>query len=292
MLRYNVYIVIGQGPMLHDESSRPRSGSSVSEAGSFMRVQVVAAGATSGPGLPLSTFVVDDVLAIDAGALGWFAPPARQATIHDVFLTHSHIDHIAGLAVMLDNVYGIVPEPPRVHGLPATLKAIQDHVFNDCLMPDFIKLSETLPPFLTLHPLAAGAPVAAGKYTVTAYAVDHSVPTVSYVVDDGTHAFAILTDTAPVPHVIEEFARIPRLRAVFLEASFPNQKADLAAVSLHHTSEQFLDAARGFPPNVKIFAIHIKPRFAERVTAEIEAGGLANVEVATPGQIVDVAFFD
>ena len=42
-----------------------------------MRVQVVGAAADAA-GHALSTYIVDGVLAVDAGALGWCAPPATR----------------------------------------------------------------------------------------------------------------------------------------------------------------------------------------------------------------------
>ena len=82
--------------------------------------------------------------------------------------------------------------------------------------------------------------------------------------------------------------RSPRLRAVFLEASFPDSLADVAEVSRHLTASQFLAAARLFPPSVAVYAAHIKPRFVGEIAATIRGAGLPNVRVAEPGQTVEV----
>lgn len=71
-----------------------------------MRLHVVT-GSANCPGHPLSCLLIDDRVAVDAGALGWFAPPETQALVQHVLLTHSHIDHTAGLPIFLDNVYGL-----------------------------------------------------------------------------------------------------------------------------------------------------------------------------------------
>ena len=239
-----------------------------------MRVEVIAPGPTC-PGHPTTTLLIDGALAIDAGALGWFAPPVTQAAVRHVLLTHSHIDHIAGLPVFVDNVYQLAAEPPTVLGLPETLDALRRHVFNGTLMPDFVELGRTMAPFFHTRPLALGAPVRLGRYAVTAQAVDHTVPTVAYTIDDGEAVVAVVTDTAPVPGLIAELARLPRLRAVYLEASFPARLADLAALTKHHTTAEFLAAARSLP--VPVYAIHVKPRYADEVLTELRAAALGNV---------------
>jgi ribonuclease BN (tRNA processing enzyme) len=253
-----------------------------------MQVQVVGAAAAAGTGFPLQTFVLDGVLAVDAGALGWFDTLDRQAAVRDVLLTHSHIDHLAGLPVFLDNVYRLAPEPPSVHAPGPTLAALRGHLFNDHIVPDFIRLSEMHSPFLRLCPVAVGVPFAVGHYRVTAFDVEHTAPTVVYLIDDGTAAAAVFGDTAPVPGVYADLARDPRLRAVFLEASFPDALADVAAASKHLTASQFLDAARQFPPGVAVYAVHIKPRFFAEIASVIRSAGLPNVHVAEPGQTVEV----
>lgn len=252
-----------------------------------MRVQVVGS-AAGGAGFPLSTFVIDGKLAVDAGALGWFDTPDRQAAVRDILLTHCHIDHVAGLPVFLDTVYRLTPEPPTVYAAQPTLQALRDHLFNDCLMPDFIRLGETLPPFVRVCPILPGRPFAAGAYLVTAVELEHIVPTVGYLIDDGTDAVAVLTDTAPIPALFAEVARTPRLKAVFLEASFPDALPEIAAISKHMTAGEFLAAARQFPEAVNVYAIHVKPRFFAEIAATIRAEDLPNVRVAEPGQVIEV----
>jgi ribonuclease BN (tRNA processing enzyme) len=253
-----------------------------------MRVRVVGAAMAGGSGFALSTFVLDGILAIDAGALGWFAEPAEQARVRDILLTHAHIDHIAGLAGYIENVYQTGPEPPGIHAPRPVLDTLQAHLFNDHLMPDFVALSRTLPPFIRFCPLTPGEPYAIGPYRITSWPVDHPVPTVAYLIDDGTSAMAVVTDTAPVPHVLRQIADHPRLRAVFLEASFPDELAGLAATTKHLTTSQFVAGARLIPPHVPVYAVHVKPRYADRVRREIRTAGLPHAVLAEPMQIVEL----
>src|SRR6266478_2567694 len=43
----------------------------------------------------LTSYLINDTLAIDAGALGIFAGHAEQARVRHVLISHSHADHIA-----------------------------------------------------------------------------------------------------------------------------------------------------------------------------------------------------
>ncbi len=236
-----------------------------------MRVDIVS-GRDGLPGHALSTFIIDGVLSVDAGGLGWAAPPAELAYVTDILLTHAHLDHTAGLPVFVDTVYGLTSDPPTVYALPETLADLRAHMFNGRLMPDFVALSQRLPPFLTLCPVPVGRAFPVGRYAVTAWPVDHPVPTVAYLVDDGSTAVAFVTDTLPVPEVVAAIGRHPRLETLYLEATFPDAQADLALVSGHLTVSQYLALADLVPRTVRVRPIHIKPKFAAAVTAELRRG--------------------
>ena len=236
----------------------------------------------------LSSYVIDDVVAVDAGGLGFQGALADQARIRNVFLTHSHIDHLASLPIFLENVYGVHPDGVVVHGSAAVLDCLQRDVFNDRLMPDFIRISrERKPPFLRLSLLEDGRPATADGLRVTPVSVDHAVPTFAFVIEGPTTAVAVVTDTAPTEAIWRQCRRTPNLKAVFLEASFPNCAARLADLSGHLTSAQFVQEAKKVGPEVQIIAVHLKPRTHDQVTAEVLSAGLPNVQIAEPGRVYE-----
>ncbi len=236
----------------------------------------------------LSSYVIDDSVAVDAGGLGFHGALADQARVRNVFLTHSHIDHLASLPIFLENVYGAHPEGVVVHGGAAVLDCLQRDVFNDRLMPDFIRISrERTPAFLRLSLLEEGRTVTADGLRLTPVAVDHVVPTFAFVIEGPETAVAVVTDTAPTEAIWRRCRETPNLKAVFLEASFPNSAAPLAALSRHLTSGQFIHEAKMVGPDVQIIAVHLKPRTHDQVTAEVLGHGLPNVRIAEPGRVYE-----
>jgi ribonuclease BN (tRNA processing enzyme) len=252
-----------------------------------MRLEVLLTGSPA-PGHALTGFVLDGTLAIDAGPLGTFGTLAQQAAIEHVLLTHAHIDHVAGLPILLDTVYRLRSTPPTVYGTQATLEILQNDLFNDRLMPDFISLSNVLTPFLQLKQFEPNRQFQIGRYNITPLPVDHTIPTVAYLIDDQTSAIAIITDTAPIPGVMQALACESRLKAVFLECSFPTRLHDIATVSKHLTTTSFAEMVRYLPATVPVYAIHIKPRLYDEIAKELSELDMTNVRIADAGMVVEV----
>jgi cAMP phosphodiesterase len=236
----------------------------------------------------LSSYVIDGVIAIDAGGIGFHGSLADQARIRHVFLTHSHIDHLASLPIFLDNVHNAYPECVCVHGGEAVLDCLRRDVFNDRLWPDFVRISrERRPPYLRLSQLEDGRPVEAEGLRVTPVAVDHAVPTFAFIVEGADAAAAVVTDTAPTRAVWERCRRTANLKAVFLEASFPNADSFIAGLAKHLTADQFIGEAGKLGPDLQVFAVHLKARTHEQTAAEVLAHGLPNVRIAEPGRVYE-----
>src|ERR1700756_2958055 len=107
----------------------------------------------------VSSYLINDAVAVDAGSLGFHGTPQKQEAIRHVFLTHSHSDHTASLPIFVENVWTPAPNCPRVYGSPETLDGVQRHILNNVMWPDFIALSRVMPPFLELCPLQDEVPV-------------------------------------------------------------------------------------------------------------------------------------
>ncbi len=252
-----------------------------------MRVMLVPS-AGGRPYHYLSSYVIDGVIAVDAGALGFHVPLADQARVRHVFLTHSHIDHLASLPIFLENVYNTHPECVCIHGNAALMDCLRRDLFNDRLWPDFVRISaERSPPYLRLSLLEEGRPVEAEGLRVTPAAVDHVVPTFAFVIEGAGAAVAVVTDTAPTEAVWERCRRTPTLKAVFLEASFPNSGSLMAGLARHLTADQFIEEARKVGPGVQVYAVHLKARTHEQTAAEVLGHGLPNVHIAEPGRVYE-----
>jgi ribonuclease BN (tRNA processing enzyme) len=227
----------------------------------------------------VTSFLINKTVAVDAGCLGFYGTPQQQEAVQHVFLTHSHADHTASLPIFAENAWTPAGNPLRVWGIPPTLDAVQRHIFNDIMWPDFIALSDKMPPYLHLCTLRPEVPVEASGLAITPIEVNHLVPTVGYVLSDGVGAVIIAGDTGPTTRLWEVAHQTAGLRAVFLEACFPNSMSRLAEVTFHLTPEMFRHEVAKMPSGIRVVAVHIKIRYREQVIQELYALGLPNLEI-------------
>jgi cAMP phosphodiesterase len=249
-----------------------------------MRIHIVDPSLGAGDGrYYAASFVVDASVAIDAGELGFLSPLEHQKRIGHVFLSHSHLDHIGSLPLFLDNVYEPGAACPTVYGSAPVLECLRIDFFNDRVWPDLFRLSQEETPFLRTVLLEPRIPVVVGNLRITPIALDHSVPTMGFIIEDDETAVATIWDTLPTAKIWEVLNTKSHLKAVFLEAAFPDSLEWLARKSKHLTPAMLRDEMRKLARRVPVIAVQIKPAFHERVVADLQALGLADLEIGTPG---------
>lgn len=231
----------------------------------------------------LTSYRINDTVALDAGCLGLWGTPQEQASIKHVLLSHSHIDHIASLPIFLDNVYRLQAEPVVIHGSEAVLDSLKRDFFNGRVWPEFAQLDALQPPLLKLALLESGRSFALEGLRITPLAVDHAVPTHGFLVEDATSAVIFSSDTGPT-EAIWQLANVAlNLEAVFLEASFPSSMEALALLAGHLTPALFAREAQKLTKPVRMIAVHLKPKYHEQVAAELRALGMPNLEIGDFG---------
>lgn len=247
-----------------------------------MKVHLLPSAPGNEPNQYLTTYLIDDEVAIDAGSLGLALEPIRQARIGHVLVTHSHADHMLSLPMFVNNALdhgaGV-----SIYGSSHTLDCLHRDVFNDRLWPDLTRLSSGGATPVKLEVLESLTPVTIGRLTVTPVEVHHAVPTLGFVVDDGTSAVAFSSDSGPTHALWRLASRLPHLRAVFMGAAFPDALLELAMVSGHLTPRLFGCEAAKLPREVRLVAVHLKPAYRARVERELAELGLDTLSVGIPG---------
>jgi ribonuclease BN (tRNA processing enzyme) len=248
-----------------------------------MKVELVPSSIPAGAAQFLVTFLVNDLVAIDAGPLGLLADLARQRAVRHVFVTHEHIDHVATLPIFLENVYEPGPECVELLGRAEVLDRLHRHLFNGRIWPDFFALSTGADRFVIGTPLEPGLAVERAGLTFTPLPVSHCIDTLGLLVDDGRTAVAFPSDTGPTTEFWRRIDCCPRLAAVFLECSWPQRMAGLAAATGHLCPSTFAAEVRKLDRDIRWIVVHRKACHAAEIARDIAALGLRNVELARPG---------
>ncbi len=234
--------------------------------------------------------LIDDDVLIDAGTgIGDLALSDLQAIRH-VFLTHAHLDHIAGLPMLVDCVFDENFQTPlTVYAREETLRAIQTHLFNDVIWPDFAQLPSAANPMLRYEVCSPGDTVSIGHRDFYAVDVMHSVPSLGYTVRNSGGVFAISGDTKTNQTLWPVLNSCADLRVLVIEVSFPDEMEGLATQSGHYCPKTMTDDLKRLKHEPEIWLTGMKPGQEERILKQvIQAAPGKNIRMLSRGTILTV----
>lgn len=220
--------------------------------------------------------LLDDDVLLDAGTgVGELSLDDLQCIRH-VFLTHAHLDHIAGLPMLIDSIFTEdVDVPVTVYGRRETLDAIRTHLFNWVIWPDFARLPNEDNPMLRYVECNPGDSVTlghgAGQRVFNAIDVAHSVPAIGYTVKNSRGVLAVSGDTRTNRTLWPALNDCEDLKVLVIEVSFPDELASLAATAGHYcpgTLTRDLELLRHDPD---IWITGMKPGEEERIFRQVTA---------------------
>ena len=234
--------------------------------------------------------LIDDDVLIDAGTGIGDLELSDLDSIRHVFLTHAHLDHIAGLPMLADRIFDEhFEEPLTVYAREETLRAVRDHLFNGIIWPDFTKLPSAENPMMRFQVCLPGDTVTIRHRSFYAVDVMHTVPTLGYTVQNSGGAFAVSGDTRtnetlwPVLNACED------LKVLVIEVSFPDEMEELATQAGHYcprTLTRDLERLRHTP---EIWLTGMKPGEEERILEQvISAAPDRNIHMLSRGTVLTV----
>lgn len=147
-----------------------------------MEIKILGAHGFESKNTRLSSILVDEVLAIDAGGLTSSLSFAEQERVEFILLTHGHYDHIRDIpAIALKNSHRTI----KVFATDTTHKILLTHLINGVLYPRFATWPTPENPALRLHNLEHYRVQTVGAYHVLPVPVVHSLSAVGYQITDG-----------------------------------------------------------------------------------------------------------
>jgi len=220
---------------------------------------------------------------VDAGALTHALELDEQAAVRAVLVTHAHMDHVASLPFLVENVFGRHASSLEIVAPEEVLDSLRKHLFNDALWPDFSRLPNDLAPAVTFRAIPLGEPFKVAGLVGIAIPVSHVVPTCGYILEDGGATIVISGDTGPTDALWAAARAHHDVKGLFVECSFPNDLQHLADVSMHLTPATLRGELEKLPPDLPVYLYHMKPPTLARLRVEVAALGNARVSLLADG---------
>lgn len=235
-----------------------------------MKLRILGcSGGIGGWHLRTTAMLLDQDILIDAGTGVGDLSIAELSMIDHVFITHTHLDHIASLPLMLDTVADRRNKPLTVYGTAAVITILRNHIFNWAIWPDFTEVPNTEAPFMRYQMIELNQPVTLGQRTITALPVEHTVPAVGYQINSGTASVVFSGDTGRCNSFWRAVNRISNLKHLIIECAFSNREERLAVVSKHLCPSMLAVELQKLEHDCEIHITHLKPGQIELTMEEI-----------------------
>ena len=215
------------------------------------------------------SFLVDNTLAIDAGALTSSLALKDQKKINSILLTHAHFDHIKDIPLLALNSFRMKTRI-NIYALPQVNSTIKNHLFNGRVYPRLQELPAEKPT-VSFHRIVPFQERIIEKLRVMAIPVNHHGSTVGYQVRD-TEGKALFYTADTGPGLLDCWQHVS-CQLLIIETTLPNDEEEFARETGHLTPSllltelKVLQQVQGELP--RIVVVHNDPLMENQVKEEL-----------------------
>lgn len=245
-----------------------------------MQVRILGCSGGVGGALRTTSMLVDNDILIDAGTGVGDLSIVEMVAIDHIFVTHSHLDHICFIPLLVDTIIGMREKHITVHATRETWKILKEHIFNWKVWPDFSAIPNEIDPFLRFSEIRVGETVQVGVRRITPLPACHVVPAVGFQLDSGTASLAFSGDTTSCDAFWHAVNQIENLKYLIIETAFGNDEIRLAQDSMHLCPSLLLEELHKLHRPAQVYITHLKPGEGDKIMDQIERDASAYIPLA------------
>jgi len=234
-----------------------------------MELRVLGCSGGIASGQATTAFLVDKTLLVDAGTGVGNLLPQEMSKIDSILLTHSHLDHISHLPFLLNTLIGTCHPTIQVYALKETLEALQDHIFNNIIWPDFTQLPSIATPSVKLNAIEVGQTISIGDKQVVVLPAFHSVPSVGYWVVNDQAAFAFSGDCSENDVFWETLNNLPPVDMLIVDNQYTDEEKAISALAKHYYPVSLAKDLQKLTYQPPVYISHLPTVNADAVITEI-----------------------
>lgn len=236
-----------------------------------MEIRILGCSGGVGVNLRTTTMLIDQDILIDAGTGIGDLSMEEMKQIRHIFLTHSHLDHIACFPLLIDTMFDQIKKPITIHAQPATIETLELHIFNNKIWPDFSRLPTPETPVMRFQTMNPGEICKIGDRSFEMIQVNHIVPGVGYRVESSGGVFAFSGDTTTNDTFWERLNERDKLDILIVETAFPNNEIELCRRAGHYCANLLADDLAKLEHKPTVYISHNKPGAEEKIFSECQA---------------------
>ncbi len=239
----------------------------------LMRLNILGCSGGIGGDRRTTALQIDNDILIDCGTGVGDMSIDELSRIKHIFLTHTHLDHIACLPLLLDSIQGSSDsEPIQLHLTQGSLDIMKAHVFNWKVWPDFLNMPGRNNPVIRPLVHECGEQINIDGRIIEMLPVRHTVPAVGYRVrSENGKVFAFSGDCTRNTVFWSALNAGDSLDLLLVECSYTDADEKLSHLAGHYcpgTLAEDLGLLRHQP---ELYITHLKPGDEQIIQTELEA---------------------
>jgi len=233
-----------------------------------MKIKILGCSGGIGAERRTTSILVGDHTLVDAGTGVCDLSLEELRKIRDIYVTHSHLDHVGGIPLLVDTIFDVLDTQLTIHALPETIDALEKHMFNNVLWPDFTNIPTRGDGVLCYHRMKLGEPCVVDDGQIQMLPVNHVIPAVGYLLQGTVKSLVYSGDSTSNDVFWNALNALDSLDYLVIESAFGEVDQEICKLAYHYCPSLLAADLVKLQHRPEVHITHLKPGAEDLIMQE------------------------